>query len=100
MRPVVGFGVGSVRTERTAAKNSTGGRAAMAGDPHNEFFLMGVQLGLVGIALFRSGFWLLSSGSAGGWNGWSERTATCSPSCWAASLIRCCSISPKATSIS
>ena len=53
MRPVVGFGVGSVRTEfELLAKNSTGGRAAMAGNPHNEFFLMGVQLGLVGIALF------------------------------------------------
>jgi O-antigen ligase len=24
----------------------------MAGNPHNEFFLMGVQLGLLGIALF------------------------------------------------
>jgi O-antigen ligase len=53
MRPVEGFGVGSVRTEfELLAKNSTGGRAAMAGNPHNEFFLMGVQLGLVGIALF------------------------------------------------
>jgi O-antigen ligase len=30
----------------------TGGRAAMAGNPHNEFFLMGVQLGLIGVALF------------------------------------------------
>jgi O-antigen ligase len=52
-RPIFGYGVGSVRTEfEKLAKNSTGGRAAMAGNPHNEFFLMGVQLGLLGIALF------------------------------------------------
>jgi O-antigen ligase len=53
MRPVAGFGVGSVRTEfELLSKNSTGGRAAMAGNPHNEFFLMGVQIGLIGVALF------------------------------------------------
>jgi O-antigen ligase len=51
-RPVAGYGVGSVRTEfEKLARNSTGGRAAMASNPHNEFFLMGVQLGLLGIAL-------------------------------------------------
>ena len=52
-RPIFGYGVGSVLTEfEKLAQNSTGGRAAMASNPHNEFFLMGVQLGLVGIALF------------------------------------------------
>ncbi len=52
-RPIAGFGVGSVRTEfETMARNSTGGHAAMAGNPHNEFFLMGVQLGVIGVALF------------------------------------------------
>lgn len=52
-RPISGYGVGSVQTEfELLAKNSTGGQAAMANNPHNEFLLMGVQLGLVGIALF------------------------------------------------
>ncbi|MFP3586196.1 O-antigen ligase family protein [Paraburkholderia sp. SIMBA_055] len=56
-RPIAGYGVGSVRTEfERLAKNSSGGRAAMASNPHNEFFLMGVQLGMVGVALFA---WLL-----------------------------------------
>jgi O-antigen ligase len=56
-KPVAGYGVGSVRTEfEVFAKNSTGGRAAMAGNPHNEFLLMGVQIGLIGVALF---IWLL-----------------------------------------
>jgi O-antigen ligase len=56
-RPVAGYGVGSVRTEfELFAKNSTGGRAAMASNPHNEFLLMGVQIGLIGVALF---IWLL-----------------------------------------
>lgn len=58
-RPVFGYGAGSVRTEfEKLAQNSTGGRAAMASNPHNEFFLMGVQLGLVGVALF---VWFLLS---------------------------------------
>lgn len=52
-RPIAGFGVGSVRTQfERLASTQTGGRAAMAGNPHNEFFLMGVQLGLIGVALF------------------------------------------------
>jgi O-antigen ligase len=56
-RPIAGYGVGSVRTEfELFAEHSTGGRAAMASNPHNEFLLMGVQIGLVGIALFA---WLL-----------------------------------------
>jgi O-antigen ligase len=56
-RPIAGYGVGSVLPEfERFAKNQTGGRAVMAGNPHNEFLLMGVQLGVVGIALF---LWLL-----------------------------------------
>lgn len=52
-RPVAGYGIGSVRTEfERIAKNNTGGRAAMASNPHNEYLLMGVQLGLIGLALF------------------------------------------------
>ena len=52
-RPIAGYGVGSVRTQfERLASMQTGGRAAMAGNPHNEFFLMGVQLGLIGVALF------------------------------------------------
>jgi O-antigen ligase len=56
-RPIAGYGVGSVLPEfERLAKNQTGGRAVMAGNPHNEFLLMGVQLGVIGIALF---VWLL-----------------------------------------
>jgi O-antigen ligase len=56
-RPVAGYGVGSVLSEfERLVKNETGGRATAAGNPHNEFLLMGVQLGIVGIALF---VWLL-----------------------------------------
>jgi O-antigen ligase len=56
-KPIFGYGVGSVQTEfERLAKNSTGGRAAIASNPHNEFFLMGVQLGLTGVGLF---VWLL-----------------------------------------
>jgi O-antigen ligase len=56
-RPVAGYGVGSVRTEfEQFAKNSTGGHAVMASNPHNEYLLMGVQIGLIGVALF---VWLL-----------------------------------------
>jgi O-antigen ligase len=52
-RPIIGHGVGTVRTEFDAlARNNTGAAAATAGNPHNEFLLMGVQLGIVGIALF------------------------------------------------
>ncbi|SAK71566.1 O-antigen polymerase [Caballeronia fortuita] len=56
-RPVAGYGVGSVLPEfERFAKNQTGGEAVMASNPHNEFLLMGVQLGSIGIALF---LWLL-----------------------------------------
>ncbi|WP_321800092.1 O-antigen ligase family protein [Caballeronia sp. J97] len=56
-RPVAGYGVGSVLPEfERFAKNQTGGDAVMASNPHNEFLLMGVQLGSIGIALF---LWLL-----------------------------------------
>jgi O-antigen ligase len=56
-KPLIGYGVGSVQTEfERLAKNSTGGRASIAGNPHNEFFLMGVQLGLAGMGSF---VWLL-----------------------------------------
>jgi O-antigen ligase len=56
-RPIAGYGVGSVRNEFEAfAKNNTGGRAVMASNPHNEYLLMGVQIGLIGVALF---VWLL-----------------------------------------
>jgi O-antigen ligase len=56
-RPIAGYGVGSVLPEfERLAKNQTGGRAVMIGNPHNEFLLMGVQLGVIGIALF---VWLL-----------------------------------------
>jgi O-antigen ligase len=56
-RPVAGYGVGSVRTEfELIVKNSAESAAPMASNPHNEFLLMGVQIGLVGVALF---VWLL-----------------------------------------
>ncbi|CAB3803167.1 O-antigen ligase family protein [Pararobbsia alpina] len=56
-RPIAGYGVGSIRTEfELFARNSTGARAVMASNPHNEFLLMGVQIGLIGVALFG---WLL-----------------------------------------
>ncbi|WP_244813865.1 O-antigen ligase [Caballeronia sp. Lep1P3] len=52
-RPIAGYGVGSVRREfERIASVETGARAAMASNPHNEFFLMGVQLGLIGVAIF------------------------------------------------
>jgi O-antigen ligase len=56
-RPVAGYGVGSVRTEfERLVKNSDETSAPMASNPHNEFLLMGVQMGLIGVALF---VWLL-----------------------------------------
>ena len=58
-RPVAGYGVGSVLPEfERFARNHTGGDAVMASNPHNEFLLMGVQLGSIGIALF---LWLLAA---------------------------------------
>jgi O-antigen ligase len=52
-RPIIGHGVGTVQDEFDAyARNNTGAAAATAGNPHNEFLLMGIQLGAVGIALF------------------------------------------------
>jgi O-antigen ligase len=52
-RPLIGHGVGTVQEEFDAfARNNTGAAAATAGNPHNEFLLMGVQLGALGIALF------------------------------------------------
>ncbi len=52
-RPVIGHGVGTVQEEFDAyARNHTGAAAATAGNPHNEFLLMGIQLGALGIALF------------------------------------------------
>ncbi|QGZ60985.1 O-antigen ligase family protein [Paraburkholderia acidisoli] len=56
-RPVAGYGVGSVLPEfERLTKNQTGARAVMVGNPHNEFLLMAVQLGVIGVALF---VWLL-----------------------------------------
>jgi O-antigen ligase len=56
-RPLVGYGVGSVLPEfERFAQNQTGGNAVVSSNPHNEFLLMGVQLGSIGIALF---LWLL-----------------------------------------
>lgn len=56
-RPIAGYGVGSVLPEfERLTKNKTGARAVMAGNPHNEFLLMAVQLGVIGVALF---VWLL-----------------------------------------
>jgi O-antigen ligase len=52
-RPIIGHGVGTVKDEFDAfARNATGAAAATAGNPHNEFLLMGIQLGILGIALF------------------------------------------------
>jgi O-antigen ligase len=52
-RPLFGHGVGSVQEEFEAfARNHTGAKAATGANPHNEFLLMGDQLGIVGIALF------------------------------------------------
>jgi O-antigen ligase len=52
-RPWIGYGVGSVRV---AFEPVTAGRVGAAGqmtrNPHNEFLLMGVQMGLPGIGLF------------------------------------------------
>jgi O-antigen ligase len=56
-RPIAGYGVGSVLPEfERFARNRAGGDAVMASNPHNEFLLMAVQLGSIGIALFA---WLL-----------------------------------------
>ena len=58
-RPIAGYGVGSVRTEfELFVKNSAESAAPMASNPHNEFLLMGVQIGVIGIALL---VWLLYS---------------------------------------
>lgn len=52
-RPIFGYGVGSVRTEfERLDKPGVEGKVVLIGNPHNEFLLMGVQLGLVGVALF------------------------------------------------
>jgi O-antigen ligase len=52
-RPLAGHGVGSVQQEfDELARNNTGAAGTRAGNPHNEFLLMGVQLGAIGIALF------------------------------------------------
>lgn len=52
-RPIIGHGVGSVQEEFEAfARNNTGADAATGGNPHNEFLLMGDQLGILGVALF------------------------------------------------
>jgi O-antigen ligase len=57
-RPVIGHGVGTVGEEFEAlARNNTGAAGATAGNPHNEFLLMGVQLGALGIALFVFFLW-------------------------------------------
>lgn len=52
-RPLIGHGVGSVQEEfDELARNNTGAAGTRAGNPHNEFLLMGVQLGAIGIGLF------------------------------------------------
>ena len=57
-RPIIGHGVGTVQEEFDAlARNNTGAAGATAGNPHNEFLLMGIQLGAVGIALFVFFLW-------------------------------------------
>lgn len=51
-RPFYGYGAGSVRTEFERLQSANAGaNFVMIGNPHNEFLLMGVQLGVVGVAL-------------------------------------------------
>lgn len=72
--PVFGHGTGSIRDQfQKAAEGKTGMAATVAANPHNQLFAVGIQLGIVGIALLLA-MWLshlalFGSRSIAGWMG-------------------------------
>lgn len=72
--PVLGHGTGSIRDQfRKAAEGQSGMAATVAANPHNQLFAVGIQIGVVGIALliamWLSHLALFGSGSIAGWMG-------------------------------
>lgn len=56
-RPVFGSGVGSVESQfQQMTAGHTGAQGMLTANPHNEYLMMAVQLGVVGLAVF---LWLL-----------------------------------------
>jgi len=72
--PVLGHGTGSIRSQfQKAAEGQTGMAATIAANPHNQLFAVGIQIGLVGIAMlvamWLSHLALFGSRSIAGWMG-------------------------------
>lgn len=72
--PVFGHGTGSIRNQfEKAATGQTGMAATVAANPHNQLFAVGIQIGLVGIAIliamWLSHLALFGSHSIAGWMG-------------------------------
>lgn len=72
--PILGHGTGSIRNQfQKAAEGQSGMAATVAANPHNQLFAVGIQIGLVGIALLIA-MWLshvalFGSHSIAGWMG-------------------------------
>lgn len=72
--PILGHGTGSIRNQfQKAAEGQTGMAATVAANPHNQLFAVGIQIGLVGvamlIAMWLSHLALFVSRSIAGWMG-------------------------------
>lgn len=72
--PVLGHGTGSIRAQfQKAAEGQSGMAATVAANPHNQLFAVGIQIGLVGIAIliamWLSHLALFGSRSIAGWMG-------------------------------
>ncbi|RDV03127.1 O-antigen ligase family protein [Undibacter mobilis] len=72
--PVLGHGTGSIRAQfKKAAEGQTGMAATIAANPHNQLFAVGIQIGVVGIAIliamWLSHLALFASRSVAGWMG-------------------------------
>lgn len=72
--PILGHGTGSIRDQfQKAAEGKTGMAATIAANPHNQMFAVGIQIGLIGIAILIA-MWvahlaLFGSRSIAGWMG-------------------------------
>ena len=95
---MIGYGAGGLESEferLTAGKTAAEGQ--LTSNPHNEYLLMAVQLGTLGLLLFVNLIVQIARGS----RTIHARGICCSAgsrsSRSAVSPIRCCSISPKGT---
>lgn len=66
MRPVIGYGAGGLEFEfQKLAAGKTAAEGQLTSNPHNEYLLMAVQLGTIGVLLFVNLIVQIARGSRG-----------------------------------